>query len=40
MGVYMDEAEHALNTGDWKLSEKRADQAEKEITSLEEFTGR
>jgi serine/threonine-protein kinase len=40
MSVYMDEAEHALNTGDLKLSEKRADQAEKEITSLEEFTGR
>jgi len=40
MSVYMDEAEHALNAGDLKLSEKRADQAEKEITSLEEFTGR
>jgi hypothetical protein len=40
MSVYMDEAEHALNTSDLKLSEKRADQAEKEITSLEEFTGR
>jgi serine/threonine-protein kinase len=40
MSVYMDEAEHALNTGDLKLSEKWADQADKEITSLEEFTGR
>lgn len=40
MSVYMDEAEHALNAGDLKLSDKRADQAEKEITSLEEFTGR
>jgi serine/threonine-protein kinase len=40
MSAYMDEAERALNGGDLKLSQKRADQAEKEITSLEEFTGR
>jgi hypothetical protein len=40
MGAYMDEAERALNARDAKLSEKRADQAEKEIVSLEEFMGR
>jgi serine/threonine-protein kinase len=40
MGVYMGEAENALNAGDWALCSKRADQAEKEIVLLEEFTGR